>query len=79
MSDGYVESYLEGMVSVSVFGRIDFNGLWTLLGSYRKYYAEYICFGASYPGFTVTNDLRSALVTIANVLYKQNVFGYLTL
>jgi len=66
------------MISVALFGRIDFNGLWTLLGSYRKYYAENICFGALYPGITVTIALRSALIDIAAALYKQNVFGYLT-
>jgi len=66
------------MISVALFGRIDFNGLWTLLGSYRKYYAENISFGALYPGITVTVALRSALIDIAAALYKQNVFGYLT-
>ena len=78
-SEGYVESYMENMVSVAVFGRIDFNGLWTLLGSYRKYYAEHICFGAMYPGLNVSVALRTALLSIASALYRQNVFGYLTI
>lgn len=36
---GFIESYLENCSSVCVFGRIEINGIFTLLGTYRKYYA----------------------------------------
>lgn len=62
-----------------MFARIEFNGVFSLLGSYRKYYAENVCFGAMYPGIEVTEGLKNKLISIGNKLYSNNVFGYLTI
>jgi hypothetical protein len=80
MSSGYVEGYLDNIVSICVFGKIEFNGLFTMLGSYRRYYAEHICFGALYPGLALPNAaLTKKLTQLTAALYHQNVFGYLTI
>lgn len=36
---GYIEAYLQNCQSVAIFGRIEFNGLFVLMGTYRKYKA----------------------------------------
>lgn len=67
---------------VGVFGRIDLNGVLTLLGSYRKYYAEGVCLGAMYPAKEVSGAGGETAVRMvqqaSSRLYQQGVFGYIT-
>lgn len=79
MQGGYIESFIDSTSTVCFFGRIEFNGLFTLLGSYKKYFAEMVCFGAVYPGMQLTESLKAKLAAIGNALYRKNVFGYLTI
>lgn len=76
---GYIESYIDNAATVCFFGRIEFNGLFTLLGSYKKYQAEMVNFGALYPGTAITPGIKAQLNAITTALYHQNVFGYITI
>lgn len=71
---GYVEAYLEGCVPVGIFGKIELNGVLTLLGSYHKYYAEGVCLGALYPAKEVSGAGGEAAVRmvqqVSNRLYQ---------
>lgn len=75
---GYVEAFLEGCQPVAIFGRIELNGVFTLLGTYRKYYAEGVCLGAMYPAKEVGEEAIRMVERLASRLYQQGVFGYLT-
>jgi hypothetical protein len=76
--EGYVESLLDNCLTLCVFGRVETNGVLTLLGSYRKYYAENICFGALYPAEQVSEEMIRLIESTCSKLYQMGVFGYLT-
>jgi hypothetical protein len=52
--------------------------LFTLLGSYKRFYAEQVCFGAMYPGIEVTEPILAQIRHLCTEMYKMNVFGYVT-
>jgi hypothetical protein len=75
---GYVEGFLDGCQPVALFGRIELNGVLTLLGTYRKYYAEGVCLGAMYPAKEVGEGAVRMVEQASSRLYQQGVFGYVT-
>lgn len=54
------------------------NGLFTILGTYRKYYAENVCFGAIYPASELTPAVFKTIQKLSHELCSLNIFGYFT-
>lgn len=75
---GYLEGLLENCASLCLFGRIETSGVLVVLGSYKKLYAEGVCFGALYPAEQLTEEMVAMARAACGRLYQQGVFGYVT-
>lgn len=75
---GYFEGLLEGCAALGLFGRIETNGVFAVLGSYKKVYAENVCFGALYPAEQLTEEMVGLARRACGRLYQLGVFGYVT-